>query len=69
MDEVGTVPDKTGGSIHEANGCLIVPVEGTLDEDGLERLGAEILRRLEKTPVRGGDDQCFRSCAAELAWV
>ena len=46
------VYDRTSG-MHEVGDCLIVPVGGGLDEDGLIRLKREILDHLALSRVRG----------------
>jgi rsbT antagonist protein RsbS len=42
----------SGNAIHVVNNCLIVPMGGNLDEDGLNRTSAEIIEKLIEKKVR-----------------
>ncbi len=44
---------SSDSAIHVIKGNLIVPVGGSLDEDGLRRIGIEILELLGKEQIRG----------------
>ncbi|WDP90185.1 MAG: STAS domain-containing protein [Desulfobacter sp.] len=51
-DDFEFTREGPGGAIHEARGCLVVPVDAALNEDALERLGKEILQRLGQSRAR-----------------
>jgi len=50
MNEYSVSSDS---AIHVVKDCLIVPVGGNLDEDGLRNIGKEILEHLAEKQIRG----------------
>lgn len=52
MDNYSLIQAGPGSAIHEARGCLVVPVDPGLDEDALEELGKEVLKRVGQSRTR-----------------